>query len=274
MDPTLGDLLGLDLPIPTHDFFVFLGVLAAGWVFVHEARRQGQTDERILYVVMGALVGGAVFMRLGTWLQHVDLRQNATLAEQWLYGNRSILGGLVGAWLGVHVAKRLTGYRVRTGDLFAPAVALGMAVGRLGCYFTEQPGTPTGGWLGGWGITLDADAAARTGSPAGVPLHPSFAYEIAFHLVAFAAIWWWLRRRSLPPGETFVWYVAAYAVFRFFVEFVRGNDVAWLGLTRPQLFLLVTIPLVLARIAWQARRGAYRGAMQPREQAVAHEVAA
>ena len=233
MYPTLGDLLGVYLPVETHGFFVLLGVLAAGLVFVHEARRRGQNDERILYVVMGALVGGAVFMRLGTWLQHVDLRQNASLAEQWLYGNRSILGGLVGAWLGVHVVKRLTGYAARTGDLFAPAVALGMAVGRIGCLLTEQPGTPTGG---GWGITLDEAAAARTGSPAGVPLHPSFVYEIVFHLVAFAVIWWWLRRRSLPPGEIFVWYVAAYGVFRFLVELVRGNDVAWAGLTRPQLF--------------------------------------
>ena len=79
-------------------------------------------------------------MRLGTWLQHVDLRENASLAEQWAYGNRSILGGLVGAWLGVHVAKRLCGYQLRTGDLFAPAVALGMAVGRIGCLLTELPG--------------------------------------------------------------------------------------------------------------------------------------
>ena len=64
-------------------------------------------------------------------------------------------------------------------------------------------------------------------------------------------IWFWLRRPSLPPGETFVWYVAAYGVFRFLVEFVRGNEVVWAGLTRPQLFLAVTIPLVLLRIVHQ-----------------------
>ena len=75
---------------------------------------------------------------------------------------------------------------------------------------------------------------------------------------AFAAIWFWLRRRSLPPGEMFVWYVAAYGIFRFLVEFVRGNEVVWNGLTRPQLFLAVTIPLVLLRIALRARSGAYR----------------
>lgn len=237
--------------VPTHALFVALGVAVAALVFVVEARRRGQTDERVLYVVMGALVGGAVFMRMGTWLQHLDLDRNAGVAEQWLHGNRSIIGGLLGAWLGVHVAKRLVGYRIRTGDLFAPAVALGMAVGRIGCLLTEKPGTPTGG---GWGITLDAEQAAYTGYVAGVPLHPSFVYEIVFHLVAFLVLWGWLRHRDLPPGETFVRYVAAYAVFRFLVEFVRGNEVVWHGLTRPQLVLLATVPLVVARIVWSVRR--------------------
>ncbi len=230
------------LGVPTHGLFVGLGVLAAVVVFVHEARRRGHTDDRLLIVVTGALVGGAVFMRLGTWLQHLDLRENATLAEQWAYGNRSILGGLVGAWLGVHVAKRLCGYRLRTGDLFAPAVAIGMAVGRIGCFLTE-PLPSTGGY------------------------NVSFLYESAFHLTAFALIWFWLRRRPLPPGESFVWYVAAYGVFRFLVEFVRGNEVAWGGLTRPQLFLAVTIPFVLLRILLRARSGAYSPA-QPVDERV------
>jgi prolipoprotein diacylglyceryltransferase len=154
----------------------------------------------------------------------------------------------------VHVAKRLCGYRLRTGDLFAPAVAVGMCVGRIGCLLTELPGTPTGS---SWGITLDRAEAARLGGPEGVPLHPSFAYEIAFHLAAFAIIWFWLRRRALPPGENFVWYVAAYGIFRFLVELVRGNEVVWHGLTRPQLFLAVTIPLVVLRIVLQASSGAY-----------------
>ena len=253
MYPTLG-------PLDTHGVFVLLGVLGAVVVFVVQARRSGPVDERLWGVVAAGLVGGALLMRLGTWWQHLDPRENASLVEQWLYGNRSILSGLVGAWAGVHVGKRLVGYRARTGDLFAPAVALGMAIGRIGCLLTEEPGTPTGG---GWGITLSPEAAARLGAPAGVPLHPSFVYEIAFHAVAFALIWWWLRHRDLPPGETFVWYVAAYGVFRFLVELVRGNEVAvhlgGVGLTRPQLFLAVTVPVVLLRIAWAWRQGRYAG---------------
>lgn len=242
-------------PVSAHEIFVGIGAVVAAVVFVLEARRRGQTDERLIYVVTGALVGGAIMMRLGTWAQHLDLRENASFAEQWLYGNRSILGGLVGAWAGVHITKRLVGYKLRTGDLFAPAVALGMAVGRIGCLLTEFPGTPT---HLGWGIKLGAGDAARWGVPPGVGLHPSFAYEIAFHLAAFCVLWFWLRKIDLPPGTTFVWYVAAYGVFRFLVEFVRGNEVAWMGLTRPQLFLAVTVPIVIARIVWQWRRGAYR----------------
>jgi prolipoprotein diacylglyceryltransferase len=253
MYPALGTIWGV--PVPTHGAFVGLGVLAALGVFVAEARRRGQTDERILYVVLGALVGGAVFMRLGTWMQHVDLRENASIGEQWLYGNRSILGGLVGAWLGVHVAKRVVGYRLRTGDLFAPAVALGMAVGRVGCLLTELPGTPTGS---SYGIVLDPAAAARLGADPGVAMHPSFVYEIVFHAAAFAVLWFYLRHRLRAPGETLTLYLAGYGVFRFLVEFVRGNEVVWEGLTRPQLFLVATVPLLLARVAWQARKGVYR----------------
>ena len=198
MYPTLGDLLGLQLPVGTHGFFVRLGVLAAVVVFVVEARRRGHTDDRLLIVVTGALVGGALFMRLGTWLQHVDLRENATLAEQWAYGNRSILGGLVGAWLGVHVAKRLSGYRCAPGTCSPPP---------------SPSAWPSGASAACSPSSRHADRRTvgdhprprpqpRTGSPAGVPLHPSFAYEIAFHLAAFAVIWFWLRHRSLPPGRS------------------------------------------------------------------------
>ena len=254
MFPTLHDLLGWGPPIDTHSAFVALGMGAAGIVFLIESRRRGHTDPRLPYLVLGALVGAAIASRLGTWAQHLDPSQNRGLVEQLAYGNASLLSGLVGAWLGVHIAKRIVRYPLRTGDLFAPAVALALAIGRFGCFFTEKPGTPTGA---SWGIVLDADAAARLGAPAGVPLHPSFLYEIAFHLVAFGVLWFWLRHRPIAAGETLTLYIAAYAIFRFFVEFVRGNEVVWWGLTRPQLFLLVTIPLVLARIAWIASRGAF-----------------
>lgn len=263
MFPTLQDLAPWLPRVDTHSAFVALGMLAGGIVFLIERRRRGVTDHRIWYLLLGCLAGASILARLGTWAQHLDPSKNLSLIEQLSFGNASMLSALVGAWLGVHVAKRIVLYPDRTGDLFAPAVALAMAIGLIGCLLTERPGTPT---AAGWGIVLDADAAAYTGSPAGVPLHPSFVYEIAFHAAAFALLWFWLRHRGLAPGETLTLYIAAYAVFRFLVEFVRGNEVAWMGLTRPQLFLLVTIPLLFGRIVWMIRTGRFRAAPAPPSQ--------
>lgn len=254
MFPTLNDLAPWLPGWGSHETFVALGLGAAGVVFLIEKRRRGVSDPRIPYLVLGALAGAAILSRLGTWAQHLDPSKNLSLIDQLIHGNASMLSALVGAWLGVHVAKRIVRYPDRTGDLFSPAVALAMCIGRIGCLLTERPGTPTGQ---GWGIVLSADAAARTGSAAAVPLHPSFVYEIAFHAVAFALLWFWLRHRRIAAGETLTLYIAAYGVFRFLIEFVRGGDIAWMGFTRPQLFLMVTIPLLLARIAVMARRGAF-----------------
>ena len=98
-----------------------------------------------------------------------------------------------------------------------------MAVGRVGCLLTELPGTPT---EAGWGVSLSAEQAARVGGEAGVALHPSFAYEIVFHLAAFAVLWGWLRFQPIAAGETLTLYLGAYGVFRFLAEFVRGNEIA------------------------------------------------
>jgi phosphatidylglycerol:prolipoprotein diacylglycerol transferase len=241
------------LAVPTHGFFVGLGVLVAGVVFVLEARRRGALREESLVAVTGALVGGAVGMRLSGWAEHLDPDLNPSLLEAWMFGSRSVLGGLTGAYVGVLIAKRLIGYHGKTGDLFAPAVAAGMAVGRIGCLLTEAPGRPTGL---PWGIHAPASVPECPGCQAGQAMHPSFVYEIVFHAAAFGALLW-ARGRVTRPGELFTLYVAAYAVFRFLVEFVRANETVWLDLTRPQWFLIPGLILLAVRLSYGYRRGYY-----------------
>ncbi|WP_327586579.1 prolipoprotein diacylglyceryl transferase [Nonomuraea sp. NBC_00507] len=233
--------------LPLHEIFVGLGVFVASVVFVREARRRGALNEQSLIAVTGALVGGAIGMRLAGWLETLDLQ------NLWLYGSRSILGGLTGAYVGVLAAKKIIGYKERTGDLFAPAVALGMAVGRIGCHLTEAPGRPTGL---PWGVHAPATTPECPGCLAGQAMHPSFIYEIIFQLAAFAALMW-ARKRLTQPGELLTLYLAGYAAFRFIVEFTRANDTLWLGLTGPQCFLLVGLPLLALRLAYGWRRGYY-----------------
>lgn len=247
--------------VPVHGLFVALGVFAAMLVFTAEARRRGAVNEQSIVAVAGALVGGAIGMRLSGWAQHLDFSANPSLAQAWQFGSRSILGGLLGAYLGVLVAKRLGGYRGKTGDLFAPAVALGMAIGRIGCHLTEAPGRPT---TLPWGIHAPTTTPECPGCLAGQAMHPSFLYEIAFQLVAFAILLW-LRTRIHQPGELFVIYIAGYAAFRFLVEFVRANETVWLDLTRPQWFLLPSLLIIGVRLWYGHRHGYYRPAARDQE---------
>jgi prolipoprotein diacylglyceryltransferase len=78
-------------------------------------------------------------------------------------------------------------------------------------------------------------------------------YEIIFHLVAFVLILRY-RDRVLVQGDTLKIYLLLSAFFRFGVEFVRGNEVVWAGLTRSQLFLLAVPPLAAARLGWRRLR--------------------
>jgi phosphatidylglycerol:prolipoprotein diacylglycerol transferase len=242
------------MPQPVHGVFVLLGTAAAVALLLREARRRRRLDEQLLIVVLGALGCGALAAKLSTLWPYLQAAGEPSLRGILLDGGKSVLGGLAGAYLGVLITKRLIGYRGGTGDLFAPAVALGIGIGRIGCLLTETPGTPTGSATRG--IALDASQAARLpGFPPawiGVPLHPSFAYEIAFHFAALAVL---LRLRSRPElsGELFKLYLLAYGLFRFAVEFVRGNQVVWLGLTRSQLFLMPSV-LALGAALWRRLR--------------------
>lgn len=244
--------------VGTHDAFVVLGVVVATLLFFYEAWRRRMLDERLVMVAVGALVCGAVGAKLSTAWEYIALAPEPSLLGLIERGGKSILGGLAAAYAGAVVTKRLVGYTERTGDLFAPGVALGMAIGRWGCFFTEQIGTPT---TLPWGIPLSAALAARLPNcpycAPGVRLHPSFIYEIIFQAAIFGLLWW-LRPRVFVKGELFKIYLLAYALFRFAVEFVRGNLVVWEGLTRSQLFLIPSTLLLLAYFWRQWRRDAYR----------------
>lgn len=237
-----------------HGAFVALGTLAAVLLFVFEARRRRTLDDRLLMILTGSLFCGAVAAKLSTAWRYLAAAPDPSLLGALLHGGRSVLGGLAGAYLGAVAAKRLIGYRAPTGDVFAPAVALGIGVGRFGCLLTETPGSPTGL---SWGVVVDAARAARLPRfPAtwiGVPLHPSFVYEIAFHFAMLGAL---LRLRHRPDlqGELFKVYLLAYAAFRFLIEFVRGNETVWAGLTRSQLFLIPSTFLLAGYFLRRARR--------------------
>jgi prolipoprotein diacylglyceryltransferase len=235
-----------------HALFILLGTAVAVAVFVFGARRRRALSPELLAILVGALCGGSLGAKLAVVWRYVDTVAAPSLLGFFLRSGQSVLGGLAGAYLGAVLVKRLIGYRASTGDLFAPAVALGIGIGRFGCLLTEPPGVPTGG---SWGVVVDAARAARLpGFPPqwiGVPLHPSFVYEIPFHF-AMAAVLFRLRARGAFRSDLFKLYLLLYAPFRFLLEFVRGNPVVWHGLTRSQLFLIPS--MLLLTVSFLRRR--------------------
>ena len=242
MRPILFQIGGI--PIWSHDVFVTLGVAVAVVVSWEMARRRGRADQNLLWIIAGGLLLAAIFSRFGLVFRYLQQADEPTISGFIRYGGRTVLGGLAGGYLGVVLTKRLIGYRRATGDLFAPAVALGMAIGRIGCFLAERPGTVS---TVPWAVRVPADAAPRIGQcPAcltGAPMHPSFVYEIAFLVVCAWTLFAVSRRRRpfapwMVEGDLFKLFLLAYAVFRFFVEFVRDNPVMGFGLSGSQLMVL------------------------------------
>ena len=261
MHPVLFTIGGLE--VPSHQVFVALGLITGLLVFLYEARKRDAWDERLFPVLAGIVIGGAIGARTSSLLDQVNEHGLSALGTVWLYGGRTILGGLSGAYIGGVIGKKVGGYPFRTGDLFAPAVALGLAVGRIGCFLSEAPGRPTSL---PWGIRVDPITTANIpdcpGCVQGLPMHPSMLYEIAFLLIAFVLIKKY-GSRITAPGEGFVLVLTCYAVFRFLVEFTRANPTNAIGLTGSQVFLLVVSPLLIWRVAQGINRGVYRDLFRP-----------
>ena len=243
----------------THDVFTVIGILAGLALYYRALRRDRVLDARIVLISLAAIVGGALGARLITSWEIIDEVSAADLPLTYVvtHGPRSILGGLAGGYLAIVLSKRALGYTLSTGDYYAAAIPLALAIGRVGCFLSELPlGTPTDL---PWGMTVSPEAAAAFPRCPGCggPMHPSMLYEIGFHSAAFGLIF---TRGPLLPirGDTLKSYLLAYGLFRFGVEFVRGNEVQAWGMTGPQLVLIPLVGLLVIHFVRRLRSGAYR----------------
>ena len=248
------------LRVGTHDLFSVLGILAGLAIYYVELRRRGMLDERILFISLAVLAGGGIGGRLLLAWEHLPAYSDlGTAPLTWVieHSGKSLLGAIAGGWVAGVIAKRAFGYTRSTGDCYALAIPVAVAIGRVGCFLSELPlGTPTDL---PWGIRVPAGATAAFSWCPGCdqPMHPSMLYEIAFNLVAIALL---LRFGPRVPilGDRLKAYLLAAFVFRFLVEFVRGNEPQALGLTGPQLVLIPMTAALVVHFVREARQGLWR----------------
>jgi phosphatidylglycerol:prolipoprotein diacylglycerol transferase len=200
-------------------------------------------------------VGSAIGARLYYVVQNEPLEYLAhplRILAVW-EGGLAYFGGLFGGIVAAYVWTRHYGFTfLKVADLFAPAIAIGSAIGRISCWLAGMDfGTPTNL---PWGtVYLNPNSFAPVD---GIPRHPAQVYElIGDLLIAFALIRW---RRKLPEGLVFWWYLVSFGVLRFLVFFVRGNvGPVLFGLKNGQVTALVLLAAALAGLlaSLSRRRG-------------------
>ncbi len=211
-----------------HTFGVFLAAayLSALWWLLRGGRREGENPDRLvslgLWCIVGAIVGAKALMIVRSLPEYFG-----NPSEIWSLSTLQSAGDFYGGFIGALLAAAWYFLRHRdmyfwsTADLCAPAIALGQAIGRIGCFMAgDDYGKPTSL---PWAVTFrDPDAAQIGGAPLGVPLHPVQIYESLVCLALFLFLVRLARKKKFD-GQVILSYTLLYAAARFLLEYLRGD---------------------------------------------------
>ena len=214
-------------PWRVHPHFVFeTAAYTIGFqVYRLLRKRQGDVVSRDARwsVIAAAAVGAALGSKMLGWFDDPHLLLQAWRQPAFLLGSKTLVGGLIGGLLAVEITKHFLRIQRRTGDLFAAPIAIGIAIGRIGCFLTgledKTYGLPT---TLPWGVNF-GDGVAR---------HPVQLYEAIFALLLASALWCF-SLRSHAEGDVFKLFMVAYMTWRFLIDFLKPG-VAIAGLTAIQ----------------------------------------
>jgi phosphatidylglycerol:prolipoprotein diacylglycerol transferase len=206
---------------------MFLCAYIVGGILTYrEAKRLNRATEAILRVALGALAGGLIGAKLSMLIFLGPATFIKDLPYLW-YSGQAWTGAFFGGYAGVLLVKRFSHITYSTGDIFAPALPLAQAIGRLGNLLGGDPfGLPSNL---PWAITQY-----------GVRRQPSALYELVFDVILFILI---VRLRDKLPrsGDLFKLYVVGYCSLRFLVDFTRADPHVLWGLTLVQVLYAPTI---------------------------------
>jgi phosphatidylglycerol:prolipoprotein diacylglycerol transferase len=212
--------------LPTYGVLVAAGFLTALWVTGVLAKRAGMDPERVNNIaIYGALAGllGAKLLMFVVDFDYYAKHPNEILTFATLQAGGVFYGGLMVALAtGYYLLKKHSLPVESTLDLYAPGLAIGQAIGRLGCF---AAGCCWGNHcLRPWAVTFtNSDAMQVTGVPLNVPMHPTQLYEAFTGLVVFTLVYRAIMRPH-AGGSIIGLYLLLSGSARFFVEFFRYHQ--------------------------------------------------
>jgi phosphatidylglycerol---prolipoprotein diacylglyceryl transferase len=241
------------ITIQTFGIMFGLAFVAAGALLARRLRELDRPADWSYEIIFAALVGGLVGARVYYIVQNYSLVKHDLLGSLFSGSGLVWYGGAIGGAIGVGLwawRRRLNALTLL--DLCAPGLALGYAIGRIGCQLSGD---------GDYGKVSHLPWAmgyphGTVPTPPGVRVHPTPVYEtLAMGIVTLVL---WRLRDRYRPGVVFALYLVLSGLERLLVEFIRRNHHVVAGLTAPQLESVVAIVVGLAAIACVSRRGGIR----------------
>ena len=201
--------------IIAHQALELLAYAAGFQLYLYLRRRwprgPGMSVEQTAWVVIGAIFGALIGAKVLAWAESWPLYWANRADWHVLIGGKTIVGALLGGWVGVELAKRRMGLAHPSGDIYVFPVILGICIGRVGCFLAGLDDHT-------YGIATALPWGVDFGD--GIRRHPTQLYEIAF-LVALAGVFLWRLRSHRQRGCMFSQFLFGYLAFRLVVEFIK-----------------------------------------------------
>jgi phosphatidylglycerol:prolipoprotein diacylglycerol transferase len=248
MHPILFEIAGF--PVYTYGLLLAAAYLLGLQFALVRARARGLDPNRIMdlgiWIIISALVGAKLLLLI---VDHDKFSMSVSGLTDLVRSAGVFYGGLIAAVVvALWYLRRYKMPMWTVTDVFAPGIALGHVIGRLGCLFAgccfgRETTVP-------WAITFHSEFAAQNvGTPLGVPLHPTQLYEAGAELLILGLLLA-LERKGRPyPGRTFWAYMLLYGISRFIIEIYRGDPRGMVGsLSTSQFVSILIVPIAVVML--------------------------
>lgn len=279
MFPDLFKIPFLNFTLNSYGLLLAIAFITGLFVMSQLAKRDGLPQERMydlgLWVLASSLVGSKLLMVVTEWEVYYRDHPGQIFSLDFFRSGGVFYGGFIGALLASVIAIRI--YKLpwwRTADAFAPGIAIGQAIGRIGCFSAGCCwGKPTTSAIGvqfkerGHEITGVPTIVAHLSDPiqrevwagklggllAPLHLHPVQLYEAGATLVIFLMLLWLFGRRSFY-GQVMLAYALLYSVARFTLEFWRDDPRGEIfSLSTSQFIAVILLVVSLIAYIWRTR---------------------
>ncbi|WP_322906117.1 prolipoprotein diacylglyceryl transferase [Paenibacillus sp. SGZ-1009] len=255
------------LRIHPHVLFETLSYFIGFRIYLWTRRPSGMSKLVSLQILAGTILGAALGSKLLFWLEDPAATWTALSQGHWLWGGKTIVGGLLGGLIGVELSKKWAGWNRSTGDDFAYPLLIGIAIGRIGCFLTGLEDHT-------YGIATTWFTGVDFGD--GVLRHPTQLYEIGFLLLLGIALYPLYRQSraswnkssqvnvavvasasSYVSGRLFQWFMFGYLSFRFLIDYIKPTLHPYWGMNNIQLACIAGL-LYYGWLLTRGRGGIFR----------------